>query len=235
MQKSDFNTDYKVKVNSKHGLRDPRGSCRLQISMLAEKQTGEKFYTLCEWASKRFDEFTVIVSDTLQRYNISHLENCSIEEAHPLSIELGNKWIEDNYDALSLLPNLKITRWDDWLNHEGFAKNHQEIIYMYDHSREFRRAVNIKIYNIWHKWNERASEDYPSHKKAKFFSSSLNLILEELALFPIMFEKEAVDIYAGTWFYDLFQTLMPIVSLNMKQALQSASCYEVDFSKRKAA
>lgn len=232
MQKK--STNYKVVVNNKHGVNSDRNSCRLQISLGVDNQTGEKFFELCEWASRRFDSFTVIVSDSLQRHNIRYREGISLEDAEPSSLVMGDEWIKDNKEALDLLPDLTITRWNDWLSHEDYSRYHQEMWNRYETEKSFRRDVNIRIYSLWHKWHNREPEAYPVEKKGQFFDNSLNLLIEELAIFPIMFRQDAIDIYAGSWFYDLFITLMPLVPTEIREPLDRASCYEVDFKRRKA-
>lgn len=224
---------YKVCTNGKHGIREDRSHCRLQISMGIERHTGDKFAALCEWANRRFDRTTIIVSDSLQRHNLRYDNACGEEEAHYQALMIGDKWLSDNKEALSLISDLSITRWDDWLSHPDFPRNHNELWKRYKTNREFKRSINIRINYMWHRKNLNNSDRFSIERKAAYFSNSLNYLMEELALFPIMFEEKAIDVYAGSWFYDLFQTMIPIVSSPISKSLEQATCYEVDFERKK--
>lgn len=228
-------SNYRVNTTRKYGPREERKAARLQVSMGIEKHTGEKFLTLCEWSARRFDQTTVIVSDSLQRHNLMYLEDIGMEEAYNKARAIGDQWIEDNKDALELLGNSgRITRWDDWLVHPDFKRNLLEIHQKYRENRHFRRALNIRIYHMWAQKHESDPVTYPEERKQRYFEQSLNYLLEEAAIFPIMTEEYAIDVYAGTWFSKFFDALKEDVSDRLRNIIDKSMCYEIDFVKRKS-
>lgn len=182
---------YKICVNRKAPWQN-YSHCRLQISVGKERYEGEKFKALCEWAAARFDHVTLIVSDTLQRHNYRHQLGCDAASAWKISRIEGNRWLERNREALELLPNKTIIRWDDLL---------EDIQFLEVTTTELAQALDKTINEFWKR--------NPSENYLDFYQHSKMFLLEELSVFSYLFEDPAIDVYAGAWFQDLMQVMFP--------------------------
>lgn len=180
MAKTDFNRQfpppsglYKVCLNKKAPWQS-HDRARLQISIGNPKYEGDKFKALCEWISHRFAHVDVIVSDTLQRYNIKELYG--EERARQISKDEGDRWLSRNKEALAMLTSKTVMRWDDLLQQAQYCEHKKEMDGLYEENADFRMNV-IK-----------AAKNDPE------------FILEEIAVFKELFKTPAMDIYAGSWF-----------------------------------
>lgn len=217
---------YKVFVKDK-GLWQNYSHARLQISVGHPKHEGPKFFALTEWAAARFNHVTLIVSDSLQRYNIALAKNCSLDEAYHMSMSQGNKWLKENAQAIALLPHKTITRWDNWLKHPAYAPIYAHIMDIYNRNDVFKHAVKNKAesFNV-HKLPDVADERIYN----LLVENSIRYILEEIPAFAIMFkEQTAVDIYPGTWFKDLFEILNQSSNSELIVGFRNTACMRVDF------
>lgn len=75
---------------------------RFDISVGQPYYEGDEFYSQMYLASQKFKAVIINMDDTLQRYN-HRFFGLSKEEAHTLAIREGDKWIERNQEAFSLI------------------------------------------------------------------------------------------------------------------------------------
>jgi len=222
---------YKVMVKDK-GIWQRHHSARLQISVGNPKHEGEKFFALAEWAAARFDHITVIVSDTLQRHNLALRQGLSPDEALRQSYALGTRWLEANKLALALMPQARITRWNDWLDHSEHNTYLELITSLYQDKTKTRESINEKAREFTTK---HAINDGSVNNIDLWHDTSVHYILEELAAFALMFsETKAVDVYPGSWFSDVFEALALDARARNLDALRifgSPECVRVDFVK----
>ncbi len=197
-------SDYRVTVNGKYGSR-PSDKARIQISIGNPKYEGAKLLTLTAWCAARFKETEVIVSDTLQRHNLSY----DTATAWNITREEGDKWLRRNAVALE---GAKIIRWDELLHHEDYASSYEIIEKGLQQSESAQKTLTAMV--------ERMSKrrDIPQE-------NCIDFLKEELAIFHFMMKNPAVDIYAGSWITDIFEAL----SIPVFQNLQ---CLEVDFERK---
>ena len=212
---------YKVHVKRGDKWSDYNNS-RLQISVGRSNFEGDKFFAACEWCSNRFDKTTLIISDTLQRWN--HLINSTSEdEAFYISQQEGKEWFERNAKSIKNIDNASITFWEDWRQHPNFEGSHKRIINLYNTRIDFRNSVDLTI--------KRFADRNPEVSKNPnmFYRNSLNFLLEEAAAFGVMNQVEdAVDIYPGQSIRDT------IILLRDLQDYSNYAAADIDFTRNKA-
>jgi hypothetical protein len=112
--------------------------------------------------------------------------------------QAGSEWISRHRPLLSRLPGCEISRWNEWLTHPGFSPALEQTSALYEHHQGFRDAVCANIGALWSR-KLGSSSVYAEEHFPHFFDLSKQYILEETAVFSLMFrERPAVDIYPGT-------------------------------------
>ncbi len=216
---------YKVFVKDK-GLWQGHDTARLQISVGNPKHDGDKFFALAEWAAARFEKVILIVSDTLQRHNLSFYRGMSESSAYQASLDMGNYWLHKNQKAIDILPNKIITRWNDWINDTAYADARHVIQKQFDANEYFRATVEAKALEFSVRQFGLSNPDA--------VKVSVKYILEELAAFALMFSRErAIDVYPGSWFMEIFEVLATL-NISLAEEFRSAECLRVDFVKNKS-
>lgn len=213
---------YKVFVKDK-GLWRHYNTARLQISVGNPKHEGDKFFALTEWAAGRFDKVILIVSDTLQRHNLAQDRDIDVKDAYDVALMEGQRWLRDNKVAIQNIPSSKrvMTFWDDWMSHADFAATYVEIRNIYLTNDSVKSSVLEKARSFWER-----------HAFKGAIDTSISYILEELAVFAIMFrETSAIDIYPGPWFKEIFESISRASSSNLLTGYRDAACLRVDFTR----
>jgi tRNA-dependent cyclodipeptide synthase len=199
---SDFNYPpqtgaYKVTVKSGAAWRN-YDTARLEISVGQPYHEGAKFEATVEWVRHRFSQVIVSVNDTLQRFNLMFERGLSENRAMAVARHAGSEWIQRQRPALARLPGCAISRWNEWLSHPDFAAVLAQTGALYETHHGFRDAVCANIGALWSR-KRGSSSVYAEENFAQFFALSQQYILEETAVFSLMFrERPAVDIYPGT-------------------------------------
>lgn len=188
---------YAVKVKNGAGWRD-FDVARFQISVGQPYHEGDKLEASLAWAGHRFGRIHVCVNDTLQRYNHMHQNGLSENQAFDLCRKHGDGWIIRNQSLLSSSPNVEIHRWEDWRNRPDYQTAHSQIRALFDQNPEFRGAVDQSVRAFWNRRRKNNSLA-DATKFAEFYRYSRDYLLEEAAVFSLMFEDQAAaDIYPGT-------------------------------------
>lgn len=222
---------YKVFVKDK-GLWQKHDTARLQISLSNPKHTGKKFSALAEWAAARFDHVTLVVSDTLHRHNLALNLNLDHRAAYESALSQGDYWISQNQEALNVIPNRTVTRWDDWLSHPDFNEAHALMIKLYGEHDGVRVAVQEKAASFSGK---RIEDLMDAFSPRAITDTSVRYIIEELAAFSLMFRgKRTIDIYPGDWFQDAFNVLKTVENMPLLSGFEKAECLRVDFVRNNA-
>lgn len=215
---------YKVFVKDK-GLWHSHDTARLQISVGNPKHEAEKFFALTEWAAARFNKVILIVSDTLQRHNISYYKNIDADQAYALSLKMGDYWLAKNKKSIDILPNKIVTRWDDWITNPSYESIRNLLQAEYDKGAHLREAIDQKAIEF--------SSRQAGHNSPAITSVSVQYILEELAAFALMFDhNRAIDIYPGSWFKDIFDVIERSDTA-LADSFSQAECLRVDFVRNK--
>jgi tRNA-dependent cyclodipeptide synthase len=158
-----------------------------EISLDNKRYNGDYFFSILQWAQERFSEITIIICDTLQRYNIMYDQKVTEEEAFLLSRNLGKQWLCQNksiLDALKISPH--IFYWDNWLLHKNDLNNNQNTLNtLYANNVYFRNECDKIFENIW----ERFKKKYTNNIIVK--ADIINNLIK-----PYFFEETAItDIF----------------------------------------
>lgn len=173
-------------------------TCRLQISVGQSYHEGAKFEATVNWVRERFDNVIICVNDTLQRHNTLFLDGGNESDITGQWSREGDAWIARHQDLFSTFDNCTIRKWDDWRDREEYPSIRKQVDRFYENNDLFHNSINANVQNFWDR-NADRFEDHPSLDFTKFARHSLTYLLEETAVFSMMFkEVEAVDIYPGT-------------------------------------
>lgn len=176
---------------------------RIQISIGNANTEGDKFFALCEWAAARFERVSLIVSDTLQRHNLGFEEALSMPGAWALARSSGDAWLLRNADALRLLPEARMVRWDNLLADPRYAPALSRLQALSKQESAFAAAIDATVEAFW----RRNAERLGSVRRGRFDASSKAFLLEELAVFTFLCADAGLDAYAGSWLEGIFTVL----------------------------
>lgn len=221
---------YKVCAKDK-SLWYKHNAARLQISVGNPKHEGEKLFALTEWAAARFGNITLVVSDTLQRYNLALDMGISLDDAYDVAHINGRKWLRDNARALEAftLPQRVVTVWDDWTtSHTDYTAAREELDILFNTHDGLKSAITQKA-------REFCERRKNGHCCDKALETSIAYILEEVAAFSVMFRHtQAIDIYPGAWFKEIFAEITTLPTSPLMAGFKTAECLRVDFTRNKA-
>lgn len=171
---------------------------RLPISVGQEYHEGEKFRATALWCAQRYDSSEIVVTDTLQRHNFSFYKNQNQAAAFDAARRAGDEWIARNRQAIALMPNCRIRRWEDFRAFQEYADVFGQVMHGYGTYSGFRTAVDSVVSMMWAR-KSRTLTDTSEAVRARFFASSREYILEELAVAALMSkEYPAVELYPGS-------------------------------------
>ena len=182
---------YAVKVKTGAGWQE-FDTARLQVSVGQPYHEAEKLRATFNWVGQRFEKVIICANDTLQRFN-HEMDGLTPSEAFSKAESDGREWIERNISSIRSLPNYTIFRWEDWRSRSDYQESFDKANALYDSNDEFRTAINKNVLEFW------SRQDRPQKDFERFADLSKRYLLEETAVFSIMFKTEAaVDIYPGS-------------------------------------
>ncbi|MCF6254664.1 MAG: tRNA-dependent cyclodipeptide synthase, partial [Thiomicrorhabdus sp.] len=215
---------YAVKVKNGAGWTG-FGAARFHISVGQPYHEGEKFKATMAWASQRFEKVIICVNDTLQRHNLI-FDGMDEVDAFDLAEVDGREWVERNLKSIRQLPNFEIRRWEEWRTNPDYHGKISEITELHRKDRSFREEIDNEVLTFWQRRQKRTglADEY---RFADFQKNSTNYLLEECAVFSLMFKHDcAVDIYPGS-------TLLPCVLFKNEDALGVEAFTRIDFSRNR--
>lgn len=170
------------------------------ISLDSPNFTGKRLETLIDWINDNtcFTNIKISLSDTLNRHNYMLPYNLSEAAAHAKSVLAGDQWLKDNKRALNALEvPFDIIRWDYWLyKHNAEVEKNKEIfseLYAKNDS-EINLAINKDLNGFFTRKHNKTIDQLPHETVQK----SLNYIIEELAVYSIIFNQyPSTKIYPG--------------------------------------
>ena len=219
---------YLVKVKTGQSWKEYK-TARLQISVGMPYHESDKFIATINWVKDRFEKVIICVNDTLQRYNLMYENDLNESDAKFKTMEMGRQWISRNLSSISLLNEPILYRWEEWIQNPEYEINLQKVENLYASNQEFREAVEKNIEEFWIR--RQKNPTYQISNKSRFFALSRRYLLEETAVFSMMFsENKAVDVYPGT-------TLLPVTIFKGRQVqgapagLGMGSFTRIDFNR----
>lgn len=204
---------------------------RLQISVGKPGTEGEKLFALCEWAAVRFPRAVLVVSDTLQRHNLMLERAMSETDALAASRRLGDEWLDRHRNALALLGNVEVLRWDDALAHPETGEALEVVRNLYVGSPDFRAAIDRTVDRFWSR-NHSQNDTYSALRRGWFEEHSRTFLLEELAVFSWLCKRPGVDAYAGSWMADVFKAITAENDSKLEAFVKD--WVEIDYTRNKA-
>lgn len=196
---------------------------RLQISVGQPYHEGEKFLATVKWVADNFDDISINMCDTLQRHNLVYLGYTPFQ-AFDEAIQAGNEWLERNTQALSLVKNASMTRWEDWKKNSEWPECWKKTLNLYEDDESFIDLVDKGAELFWDR--RKGKEGYPEGRKPDFIYASKQYILEEVAVSMIMSSNDIAEIYPGSF-------PIPLYYLRDKKIPAPLSMTSIAFTKKK--
>ncbi|GJM06358.1 MAG: hypothetical protein DHS20C10_00920 [marine bacterium B5-7] len=149
-------------------------SCVIPISLGNTSQTSEKLQVTLSSVSKYFGHCSILIADTLHRYN---QENISRQTLH----ECGKNWLQKNQTYLHALTiPYTIIYWEKCLQAPGYTKAKQKVNELYRKSEKYRLLVqqDAMLY-LKRQTNSSKAMTRCTHATS---TNSINYFLEETAV-----------------------------------------------------
>lgn len=157
-------------------------ACYLPICVGQSCHEGEKLRATLELIEKKFASCTIVLADTLERYNTEEFFSGNYEAAYNKSLRYGNDWIEKNhrYYSTCSIP-YKISRWDEWINHSLYMECKTAFDSVYETNPILKNAVDESIHEFILRLKNRNKEKEESYFNMRC-THSLNYLKEECAV-----------------------------------------------------
>ena len=169
--------------NERESLKDAH--CALPISVGQKYHEEEKLLATIEQINKTFGKCTVLLADSLQRYNtLFFYPHLSEEQAVRMHVQNGNSWLERNQHILDRfsLP-FEIIKWDHWLQHKSYPSIRNMFEACYNRSCSLQNAFSASI----HEFIQRFTTKHKLEKmeEARYRKLCLEYLKEECSILPL--------------------------------------------------
>jgi len=178
---------YKIVVKSGDDWRS-FDQARFPISVGQPYHEGEKLKDTFAWAAARFEGISILLADTLQRFNLSARFGLSAEDAEKHARKLGDDWLQRNSPAIEA-SNISVNRWDDWRLSSAFTSAWKSVNDAYQEDHSFQTIVN-----------ETANRVCERSGNPSLFVPSCEYLLEETAVTALFSDASVIDLYPGSNF-----------------------------------
>lgn len=185
---------YKIKAKGGY-TQYGDNECLIGISIGNPNYEGLKLEAILNWAYDRFKTVHVMVADTLQRFNLTYLEDIDTEHARERCLKNGQNWVNENKDLLS---SSNIILWDDLITLEQTIDYKARLELAYESNLKLRYEVDKTIKKIHNRLYKSDSDLYSIYRFKEFYEASKNFILEETAV--ACYTEKVIDgptIYPG--------------------------------------
>ena len=215
-----YDTEYKLRARNCKDWRN-YNTIRLEISVGQEYHEGEKQFLAGKWARDNFTNRYIILGDLPQRFNMALVKGGRPDDYKKICLENGDAWLERNCNAIM---GIKVTRWQDWMNHEDFQKTYQQICSLYKYNSNFANAVKQTGLGFINRQN------WPS----KHLKVCIDYLLEECAVFAVAYnEMGGISAYPGTYI-DMLSMFVDEEIEGAPAGLKLAKCVHLCFERRKS-
>lgn len=151
-------------------------SCMLLISVGQPYHEQEKLSATIDLVSGKFKSCTIMVCDTLQKYNL--MEHLNAEDAYKISLQKGAEWIERNHHIFSKLGiPYNIIRWDDIIKDVNYKSKLNNIENLYNTNLSYKDAFKKTI----DEYVVRVTRRCETLNHEQRYENSLNYLKEECA------------------------------------------------------
>src|SRR5690606_5320450 len=104
-----------------------------------------KFFALAEWCAQRFESCDLVVSDTLQRYNLAAWTGGDLGAALTLSRIAGDAWLDRHRATIAAISSARIVRWDDCLARSEYGPGRAKLGQLYEEDDHVRSAIDRTV------------------------------------------------------------------------------------------
>lgn len=161
----------------------------LLISVGQKYHEGQRLVAAIDLINRsNFLKCTIMVADSLQRYNHYHLAQ---DEAHKAANQDGEDWIKRNLPIIQQIKTkYEIIRWDKHLSCDEFCKKYRdELLQDYNSNQKVREVINTGIEKYI------ARQEFITNEENKNMLSqiSLNYMLEESAILMPLWANQGYD------------------------------------------
>lgn len=167
-------------TNSKHSI--------LLVSVGQQYHEGAKLLATVDLINRsNFEKCTIMLADTLQRYN--YMDTLTQQEAYNYALSLGNEWIDRN---TSILNNLSIPfgiiRWDtNYQNKSCYQNYRNKLINDYHKEDNIKLAIDKTINSYLNR------KDITDSSFKKYFDNCFNYIIEECPIIMPLWAYQGFD------------------------------------------
>jgi tRNA-dependent cyclodipeptide synthase len=177
--------------------RDSR-NITLGISVGQHYHEGGKFQATVDWVGKYFTSCSILVCDSLHRFNERAYYVGARDQALQAAIDSGTDWLKRNHEALaSIKIPVSITRWEDWRLHPDYEAVHREIERVFDSDSGMQGVVaeGIEVYID----NQIRKGSFDQSEATERRATSASYLIEELAGLTLFARRHGtLEAYAGS-------------------------------------
>ena len=221
---------YKIKIKEGGTSWREYDRLRLEISVGQSYHEGAKMEATLKWAKSRFPHVSILVNDTLQRFNLMFEQGLSEDVAERITWREGETWIERHRPFLD---GSSLYRWNEWKTRPDYERALTESRRIYTNNHAFSAAVDEAINDVWFR---RVGTDsiFLPERKEEFFFHSQNYLLEETAVFALAYkELPGISAYPGS-FQKMWAMFVDSAIKGPLKGLNNAHCMRIDFQRNKS-
>ena len=200
--------------------------CLLIVCTASHEQSGRKFFSTVKWILNHFEKITVVLADTLDRYNFMSA-GYDAETAKKKGIQRANEWLEKHEPAITRFfegNNYNLIRWSEIEERPDFEERLSIVNELYENNDMAKLAINDICLKHLEISKQRGNAQSGNEQLA--FQNSVKYMLNEVAgLSQIASEFQAPEIYAGLIFENkyLFQQINfinPSIDMTLPSVIQ---------------
>ncbi|MGJ5833725.1 tRNA-dependent cyclodipeptide synthase [Streptomyces ossamyceticus] len=173
--------------------------CFFGISLQNSNFAPKKLHSMLTWISRRFDQCTVLVGDSIHRITLESTSSLAEPEATEAALRMGSDFLRDSrdlFDSVRDTVDLTFLRCSEVQQWVDYAHLHKELRQHWETDPAFRASVEgfARRYHESHAPDaERGQLDYRIRRSCEYF-------LEEFAIFACLRRRGLrVMVYPGSF------------------------------------
>lgn len=172
-------------VNEREKFKDSHAM--ILVSVGQSYHEGEKMIATLDLVSRKFEKYTVLVADTLQRHNIEAATGLSTKDALYLAKKKGEEWTENYKEEIQKRDGFYgIKKWDDYLSSKKFEDKLSTINKKFDDNQHY---ISKAIEKSVHEYMQRGDRiGLPEKERKELESKCATYLKEECAAMLLWIE-----------------------------------------------
>lgn len=163
-------------------------SVLMPISVGWPVHEGKKLEAALSLATRCFKECTLLVDDVVQRYTLRINSSMGNNEAYLQAKHKGDLWLQRNRYILSKFPQMKIIRWECWLQHQNFTTRHKQVNHFYQQDDFYYHAIEETVSEFLKRYAIKHQGEMINYDRAH--DLCVDYILEEMAAMCLWAEEK---------------------------------------------